>query len=47
MKRETIKIIPEEEEIEKKKSGVREWMEEDDDKMGNIIDPCYKLQEIP
>jgi len=43
MKRETIKTILEEEEIGEEKSGVREWMEEDDDEMGNMIDPCYEL----
>jgi len=31
MKRETMKMILEEEEIEEEKSGVREWTEEDDD----------------
>jgi len=30
MKREMIKMILEEEEIEEEKSGVREWTEEDD-----------------
>ena len=43
MRRETIKTIPEEEEIEKKKSGVREWTEEDDNEMGNMMDLCYEL----
>jgi len=38
-----MKTILEEEEIEEEKSGVREWTEEDDDEMGNMIDPCYKL----
>jgi len=38
-----MKTILEEEEIEKKKSGVREWTEEDDDEMGNIVNPYYKL----
>ena len=47
MKRETMKMIPEEEEIEEENSGVREWTEEDDDEMGNMADPYYKLQEIP
>jgi len=42
-KRETMKTIPEEEEIEKEKSGVREWTEEDDDEMGNMADPYYEL----
>ena len=43
MKRETMKTIPEEEEIEKEKSGVREWTEEDDNEMGNIADLYYEL----
>jgi len=38
-----MKTIPEEKEIEEEKSGVREWTKEDDDEMGNIIDPYYKL----
>jgi len=42
-KRKTMKTILEEEEIEEEKSGVREWTEEDDDEMGNMIDLCYKL----
>jgi len=43
VKRGIIKMILEEEEIEKGKSGVREWTEEDDDKMGNMVDPYYEL----
>jgi len=43
MKREMMKTIMEEEEIEKEKSEVREWMEENNDEMGNMIDPCYEL----
>jgi len=43
MKREMMKTIPEEEEIEKEKSGVREWTEEDDNEMGNMADPYYEL----
>jgi len=42
-KREVIKTIPEEEEIEEEKPGVREWTEEDDDEMDNIADPYYEL----
>jgi len=38
-----MKTIPEEEEVEEKKSGVQEWMEEDEDKMGNMVDPYYEL----
>ena len=47
VRRETMKTIPEEEEIEKEKSRVREWTEEDNDEMGNMMNPCYELQEIP
>jgi len=36
-------MIPEEEEAKKEKSGVREWTEEDGDKMGNMINPYYEL----
>ena len=43
MKRKTIKTILEEKEIKEKKSGVREWTEEDNDDMGNMVDPCYEL----
>ena len=43
MKRETMKTILEEEEIEEEKSGVGEWTEEDDNEMGNMMDPCYEL----
>jgi len=42
-KRETMKTILEEEEIKKEKSGVRGWIEEDDDEIGNMMDPCYEL----
>ena len=41
MKRETMRTIPEEEEIKEEKSGVREWTEEDE--MGNMADPYYEL----
>ena len=43
LKREVMKTIPEEEEIEEEKSGVREWTQEDDDEMGNMVDPYYEL----
>jgi len=43
-RREAMKTIPEkEEEIEEEKLGVREWTEEDEDKMGDMVDPYYKL----
>jgi len=38
-----METIVEEEEIKKENSGVREWIEEDDDKIGNMMDPYYKL----
>jgi len=38
-----MKMIPEEEEIEEEKSRIQEWIEEDDDDMGNMVDPYYKL----
>jgi len=42
-RRETMKMIPEEEEIEEENSRIREWMEEDNNEMGNMMDPCYEL----
>jgi len=36
-------IWKEEEEIKQKESEIREWTEEDKDKMGNIVDPDYEL----
>ena len=47
MKKETMKTILEEEEIKEEKSGVREQTEEDEDEMGNMVDPYYELQKIP
>jgi len=39
-----MKTIPEEEEETKEeKSGIQEWVEEDKDKMDNMVDPYYKL----
>jgi len=38
-----IKTIPEEKEVEEEKLGLREWTEEDEDEMGNMVDPYYKL----
>ena len=40
----TIKTIKEkEEEIKQENLRLREWTKEDDDEMGNIFDPYYKL----
>ena len=36
-------IEEEEEEIEQENSGIREWTEEDDNEVGNIVDPYYEL----
>jgi len=36
-------MITEKEEIEEKNMEVREWMEEDNNEMGNMVDPYYKL----
>ena len=42
--RRTIETIKEEEEkIKQENSGIREWTEEDDDEIGNMVDPYYKL----
>ena len=38
-----IEMITEKEEIEEKNMEVREWMEEDNNEMGNMVDPYYKL----
>jgi len=39
-----MKTIPEEEEeVEEEKLGVREWTEEDENEMGNMVDPYYEL----
>jgi len=42
-RRGTMKTIPEEEEEIEEKSGIREWMEEDEDEMGDMVDPYYEL----
>jgi len=38
-----MKMIEEEEEIEEEKSGVREWTEEDNEEMGNMVNLYYEL----
>ena len=44
VRRGTMKTIPEkEEEVEEEKSEVREWTEEDEDEMGDMVDPYYEL----
>jgi len=36
-------VREEEEEIKQESSGLKEWTEEDDNEIGNIYDPYYKL----
>ena len=43
MRRETMKTIPEDKEIEEEKSGIWEWMEDDNNEIGNLADPYYEL----
>jgi len=38
-----LKTIEEEEEIKQKNSKIREWTEEDEEEMGNMVDPYYEL----
>jgi len=38
-----MKTIPKKEEIQEENSGIQEWMKEDDDEMGNMVDPYYEL----
>jgi len=38
-----MKMIVKKEESEKEKLGVRKWTEDDDNEMGNMVDPYYKL----
>ena len=42
-----IETIKEKEKIKQEDSGLREQTKEDEDEMGNMIDPYYELQEIP
>ena len=36
-------IREEEEDIEQENSGLKEWTEEDNDEIGNMVDPYYEL----
>jgi len=36
-------MILKEEETKEEKLGVQEWTEEDEDEMGNMVDPHYEL----
>jgi len=38
-----MKMIPEKEEIEEEDSGIREWTEENDNKIDNLVDLYYEL----
>jgi len=38
-----LEIIAEKEEIKQKKPEIREWTKEDEEEMGNMVDPYYKL----
>jgi len=38
-----METINKEEEFEQENSGIREWTKEDDDKIGNMVDPYYEL----
>jgi len=38
-----MEMITEKKETEEEKSGVREWTEEDNDKIGNMVDLYYEL----
>jgi len=38
-----MEMIEEEKETEQGDSGLREWTEEDDNEMGNMVDPDYEL----
>jgi len=43
VRRKVMKMIPEEEEVKEEKSEVREWTEEDEDEIGDMVDPYYEL----
>jgi len=38
-----MKMISEEEEIQEENSGIQEWIEEDNDEIGNMVDPYHEL----
>ena len=42
-RRQTLETIKEEEEIEQENLEIRDWTEEDEQEMGNIVDPYYEL----
>ena len=46
-RRGTLETVREEEEVEQEKSGVREWIKEEDNKIDNMVDLYYELQKIP
>jgi len=38
-----LETIEKEEETEQKNSEIREWTKEDEEEMGNMVDPYYEL----
>ena len=38
-----MKTIPKEEEIKEENLGIWEWIEEDNNEIGNLVDPYYEL----
>ena len=42
-KKQILETIEEEEEIKQKKPEIRKWTEENEEEMGNIVDPYYEL----
>jgi len=38
-----LETVREEEEVEQEKSGVREWIKEEDNKIDNMVDLYYEL----
>ena len=43
VRKETMKIILEEEEVKEEKLEVREWTEEDEKEIGDMVNPYYEL----
>ena len=42
-----METIKEKEEIKQEDSGLRKQTKEDEDKISNMVNPYYELQEIP
>ena len=43
VRKETMKIILEEEEVKEEKLEVREWTEEDEKEIGDMVNPYYEM----